>query len=109
MPISGTVLVDGEPLPAGSIRFVPPDGRAASGKIVDGGFDLTCYERGDGAILGVHRVAVAGREIVGGEKVVWHAPRKYADFRTSGITQEVTEPDDSVVINLTWEGEKRRR
>ncbi|MEQ8848896.1 hypothetical protein [Botrimarina sp.] len=106
VPISGTVLIDGEPVPYGNISFVPGDGRAASGKIdPQGRFELTCYEPGDGAILGEHRVTVAARQMKDG-KLVWHAPKKYADFRTSGLTYTVTEPDDSVVIELTRDGEQ---
>jgi hypothetical protein len=36
----------------------------------------------------------------------WHAPKKYIDHATSGLTVEISEPTDSLVINLSWDGGK---
>lgn len=108
--VSGTVLIDGEPLIIGNIRFVPPDDRASYGKIDgNGSFTLKCFADDDGAVLGTHKVQVTASEIVNGSKVVWHAPRKYANARSSGLTVEITEPIDDLVIALSWDGEKKPR
>jgi hypothetical protein len=102
--IAGTVLVDGKPLTVGDVKFVPQGARPSSGKIdASGRFRLTCYDGGDGAVLGVHRVQVSASEIKGDE-VRWHAPIKYANFRTSGIAFEVKEPTESMVIELKSDG-----
>jgi hypothetical protein len=108
VPVAGRVMIDGQPLAKGTVRFVPEGARPSSGRLDAGGqFQLTCYDGEDGAVLGRHRVQVTASEITGGEKVVWHAPQKYADFRSSGITVDVTEPTDSVLIELSWAGERR--
>ena len=53
---------------------------------------------------GVHQVEVNAAESLSGSKNFWHAPKKYARFRTSPLTQEITESTDALVINLTWDG-----
>lgn len=102
VPVSGTVLIDGEPLKQGNIQFVPKVGRPSSGKISEGRFALTCYEGNDGALLGTHRVQVASNRIIGDSKIEWYAPPKYADFRTSEVSVDVTKPVDDLKIELTW-------
>jgi hypothetical protein len=60
VPIAGTVLVDGKPLTVGDVKFVPQGARPSAGRIgADGRFRLTCYDGGDGAVLGKHRVQVS--------------------------------------------------
>jgi hypothetical protein len=103
--VSGRVLIDGKPLTFGDVKFVPEDARPSSGKLDENGrFTLTCYDGNDGAVPGIHRVQVAANEIVPGQKVHWHAPIKYANFRTSGMSLEITEPTDSLEIELTSDG-----
>jgi hypothetical protein len=107
--VSGQVLIDGKPLTYGFVRFSSGDGRVSMGRIDENGrFRLTCYEPGDGAIVGTHRVAVLTHEIIGDAKVKWHAPQKYANYATSGLTQEISEPTDSIVINLSWDEKKKQ-
>ncbi len=107
--VSGQVLVDGEPVPAGSIRFVPEGSRPAIADLdQEGRFTLRSYDGEDGAVVGTHRVQVAARAVTGDEKIRWYAPQKYSDFRSSGLTVEVTEPVDDLVIDLTWGGKKPR-
>jgi hypothetical protein len=56
--VEGTVLLDGGPLPAGVIRFIPQGqtrGPAASGPIEDGKFSLDATH---GPIAGDHRVEI---------------------------------------------------
>ena len=105
--ISGTVKIDGEPLDRGSVKFVPQDARPSSGKIDENGhFTLTCYDGQDGAVLGTHRVQIRALEFISETKTKWFVPPKYADFRTSELEIEVSEPTDSLVIELEW-GKKK--
>jgi hypothetical protein len=106
-PISGQVLIDGKPLTYGFVQFIPDNARLATGKLDEQGrFALTCFEDNDGAVVGINHVTVTAREPIGGTKVRWHAPKKYADKKTSGITQDVSDATDSLVLNLTWDGGK---
>lgn len=105
--VSGQVLIDGKPLTYGTVRFVPKGARASSGTLdKNGRFTLTCYGNEDGVVPGLHQVEVNAAESLSGSKNLWHAPKKYARFRTSPLQKEITESTDSLVINLTWDGGK---
>lgn len=107
VPVSGQVLIDGKPLQHGVVRFVSPSDRPSGGLLdKDGHFSLTCYEPGDGAVLGKHQIAVSADERLSESRVHWHAPKKYADYQNSGLTQEIKGPTDSIKIDLTWAGGK---
>lgn len=107
VPVAGIVLIDGQPLNRGNIKFVPKNGRPSAGKIgPDGRFNLTCYDGNDGALLGTHRVQVSSSNIISDNKIEWFAPQQYADFRTSGIEVEVTESVEDLKIELSWGGRK---
>jgi hypothetical protein len=107
VPVSGIVLIDGQPLARGNIKFVPQKGRPSAGRIgEDGRFALTCYDGNDGAIPGTHRVQVASNRIISDSKIEWFAPATYADFRTSGIEVNIDEPVSDLKIELTWGGRK---
>lgn len=106
-PVSGQVLIDGVPLTYGYVKFVPQGSRPAGGYVDEQGrFTLGCYEKNDGAIPGTHQVEIDAAESISSTERKWHAPKKYSSYATSGITQEVLEPIDSLVINLTWDGKK---
>jgi hypothetical protein len=105
VPIAGQVLIDGRPLAHGSVMFVTDNHRPAGGILdQEGRFQLTCYEAGDGAVRGSHKVKITATEQVGESAVRWHAPKRYADEKTSGIVVVVDEAKDDVVIELTWDG-----
>lgn len=107
LPMSGQVLIDGEPLTFGSVQFVPTNARPSVAKLdEEGRFTLSCYGEKDGIVPGVHRVQVNAAEWISDNERKWHAPPKYFRYQTSGITQEVTETTEAVVINLTWNGKK---
>jgi hypothetical protein len=107
VPVAGIVLIEGQPLTSGNIKFVPKNGRPSASKIgPDGHFNLTCYDGNDGALLGTHRVQVASNRIISDSKIEWYAPKKYADFRTSDIEFEVTEPVQDLKIELQWDDRK---
>jgi hypothetical protein len=103
--VSGQVLIDGKPLTRGEINFVPPNGRASLGKLdSEGRFRLTCYEENDGTLLGTHKVSITSAQGLGPDATRWFAPKKYSDYRTSGLTQEIAGPTDNLVINISWDG-----
>jgi hypothetical protein len=105
VPVSGTVLIDGKPLTTGSVMFVHPDSRPSSGMIgSDGHFQLSCFEIGDGAVPGKHRVQVTASQAIDERSNRWFAPKKYTDTNTSGLEVEITEPRDDLKIELTWAG-----
>ena len=111
LPVAGTVLIDGQPLPMGSIQFVPESGRPFASKIrPDGTFRLTrvsvSKEQGGGVLQGKYRIGVASAEVIdedGGE-IRRHVPMRYADYSTSELEMEIREPQEDLVIELTWEG-----
>jgi hypothetical protein len=104
VPVSGQVLIDGKPLTYGDLKFVPEGARPSYAKLDSNGrFTLTCYDGNDGAVPGLHRVGISGSEVKQ-EQTVWHAPIKYANFRSSGITVQIDGPMDSLVIELGSDG-----
>ncbi len=101
VPVSGRVLIDGEPLTQGYVRFVPGNDRPSTGQIgPDGRFTLGCFEADDGAVTGKHRVAVIANEAINESTMRWIAPEKYADYANSGIEVEITGPTDELEINI---------
>jgi hypothetical protein len=107
VPVSGRVLIDGKPLTLGSVRFVPANDRMSTGVLDSNGrFTLSCFDTNDGAVPGLHQVAVNGLERISDWEVRWHAPKKYSTEQSSGLTQKIAGPTEDVVINLTWEGKQ---
>lgn len=106
VPVSGQVLIDGQPLAAGLIRVTPVDARPATSYLdKDGRFQLTTFHQGDGCVEGVHKVVVLGNRRQG-DRVEWLAPKKYWSPASSGLTATIDGPTDSLVIELTWSGGK---
>ena len=105
VPVSGKILINGEPLSVGVIRFIPETpGRAAIGSIQkDGKFTLTSYELNDGATVGKFDVEISGTEMISESAIKWHAPKKYADHGMSGIDCEIDQTKSDIVIKLFWE------
>jgi len=107
VPVSGRVLIDGQPLEHGRIRFYPASNRPASAALgPDGRFSLTTYEFGDGCVQGKHPVSVSGTKLSNPTTQRWYAPKKYAQPSSSGLEFEVTEATDEATIELTWAGGK---
>ncbi|TWT32922.1 hypothetical protein [Blastopirellula retiformator] len=105
VPVTGTIMIDGEPMRAGVDGFVtlaPPAGRPAIGKIdgETGRFTLTSYEDGDGALVGTHEVSVTVNAIGRGGNPTSLIPEKYQDLGTSGLRAKVDGPTDSLQIDL---------
>jgi len=107
VPVAGKVLIDGQPLTYGFIQVIPENDRAATAKIgPDGSFRLTTFEENDGCVPGHHKVAVIANESLNPLTQKWHAPQKYMETGTSGLTIDVSDPTDSLVIELSWQGGK---
>src|SRR5262249_17280259 len=58
--VKGKVTFNGKPVPHGTVLFVPVvPGTTATGAIApDGSYSLTTFKKGDGAVLGKHKVAI---------------------------------------------------
>jgi len=107
VPVSGIVLIDGQPLTKGSVQVMPSGSRAASGTIgPDGRFTLTTNDDGDGCMMGTHPVRVVGNENVGPTDIRWLAPKKYALPGDSDLTVTIDGPTSDLKIELTWAGAK---
>ncbi|CAN5286255.1 hypothetical protein BH11PLA2_BH11PLA2_10390 [soil metagenome] len=107
--ISGQVLVDGQPLRHGFVTIAPEGHRAALAKLdSEGRFTMTTGpdKDGDGVALGTHKVAVNSIEHLGPGSQKWHAPKKYNDLQTSGLTVTIDKAQSDLVLNLTWDGGK---
>jgi hypothetical protein len=109
-PVTGTVTLDGKPLPHGMVVFSPERGRGATGQIEsDGSFTLSTYGNGDGAVVGPHRVAVMCSVDLPNpspnpdnpDDGMWKRtrsliPTKYTNSATSGLTFDVLADTDNV-------------
>ena len=113
IPISGVVTVDGQPLQHGSVTFNPIKGaeqkekqRAGGGSLnAEGKFQVSSFTANDGLMVGKYEVSVLALEPLGPNSQKWHAPQKYSNFKTSGLTYEITPETESIEFKLTWEGE----
>jgi hypothetical protein len=107
VPVSGIVLIDGQPLTKGSVQVMPAGYRAAAGTLGPGGrFTLTTHVEGDGCVTGTHPVRVVGQENVGTTDIRWLAPKKYAAPEESNLKVTIDGPTTNLKIELTWAGGK---
>jgi hypothetical protein len=105
VPVSGQILIDGQPLAAGIpgfVQFVPAEGRPATGSIdpQTGKFTLTTMSNDDGAILGTHKVVVMVQQTIGQQSVSL-IPDRYADLASTDLTTTIDGPTDALKIELT--------
>jgi len=107
--VTGTVLLDDQPLRAGTIITTPERGRGAQGTIDSTGhFTLSTRGVGDGAAVGSHQVAVivtgsADSKNVNPEAVIkLTIPSRYAQAASSGLVIDVlpSQPNE-VTLKLT--------
>lgn len=96
VPVKGKVTYKGKPLTRGEIVFEPDSGgREAHGTIgPDGGFELTTYKQGDGAVPGTHRVAVTGTSKQDG------VPVRFRNVSSSRVEVEVSDEKSDYPIDL---------
>jgi hypothetical protein len=75
-------------LTKGIVRFEPDGyGRMATGELqADGTFVLTTFEKGDGAVVGQHKVFVTGTSSNPRKELV---PKKYTTPENSKLTADV--------------------
>lgn len=107
VPVAGTVTIDGQPLTYGQIQVLPNGWRPASSPIgSDGRFMLTTTVSGDGCPVGTHNVVILAGEQLSADAMKWHAPKKYADPKTSKLTVTITGPTTDLKIELKWDGGK---
>ncbi len=105
VPVSGQVLIDGQPLTHGEIIFMPENARSAQGTLDgQGRFTLTTFpdSPGDGVVKGRHLVRVVSRKVLSGAAQRWLAPRQYLNPQESQLTVEINGPTDNLQVNLTW-------
>src|SRR4051794_4513922 len=78
VPVSGQVLIDGEPVTTGYVQFVPTGERAAYGQIdKNGRFTLTTTSDNDGCFVGRHQVEVRAWEHPTETSKKFLVPKKY--------------------------------
>ncbi|NCY03266.1 MAG: hypothetical protein EBX36_10250 [Planctomycetia bacterium] len=111
IPVSGLVTLDGKPLPATVVEFEQERGLNMATGITgdDGRFVLTTYKIGSGATPGMHRVQLSCRESDSPGKTVWHTPKHYASFETSGLTAEVSPSQHTFTFELKSQGTPVRK
>src|SRR5262249_16639643 len=75
-PVKGKITINGKPVTTGRISFHPTTGerRALANIQPDGSYSLTTFERGDGALLGHHKVSIKSTRIE-------NAPSPPKDFK----------------------------
>ncbi|MFO0790069.1 MAG: hypothetical protein U0805_11495 [Pirellulales bacterium] len=104
--VIGSVTLDGKPLTTGNVITLPTAGRGARGPIKsDGTFELGTFSKTDGAMVGVHKVAVVAYESTkrgpeGGDGKLL-VPQRYTNPETSGLTIEVTSSNNTPDLKLT--------
>lgn len=105
VPVSGRVLIDGQPLKTGTVMVAPTNDRAAFGEIdSEGRFTLTTEEAGDGCVVGSHRATVTATEVPNPNELRLLIPPDYADLSKSELTVTVEGPTEDLLIELTWDG-----
>ena len=111
VPVSGAVTIDGQPLAFGQIMFMPvvngENNRPGGGSLnSDGSYRVSAYTAFDGLPPGQYKVAITGTEPISDDSQRWHAPKKYANVATSGLTADIEEATEELRFELSWKGEK---
>ena len=110
--VSGTVTLDGQPLPDATVRFEPAAGRPSFGRTgADGHYELGYRGRSWGAVVGPHTVRITTEdrienEATGETRVVRELlPARY--HARSELTAEVAAGEN--MIDFSLEGNPRDR
>jgi hypothetical protein len=107
VPVSGQVLIDGQPVRDAAVQVLPEGGRAAFGRTdEDGRFRLMTYRECDGCLTGTHRVVVVAVSSTGPDEETLHVPPKYMEPEQTDLSIDVAGPTDDLVLQLTW-GDQR--
>jgi hypothetical protein len=108
-PVKGKVIYRGQPVTGGLVMLVPDGaGHAATGSLEAGGeFQLTTFEKNDGAVPGKYNVAVQvfpaeGAGLPGAEfgNKKPPIPAKYMSDSTSGLTADITAGENNLDFQL---------
>ncbi len=113
--VRGTVTYKGKPVPNGTVNFVPAAGSAATGEIgPDGSYTLTTFRKGDGAVLGTHKVVIVAMQDTTNLAIEASTPLpppivpvKYTSLATTDLQVEVKDQENT--INFVLEDEKKRK
>ena len=105
--VRGKVELNGRPLASGNVMTLPKGGRGARAAILNGEFELGTFGKNDGALIGIHKVAVVafeeghstGPEAKVGKLLV---PERYTNPESSGLSIEVkADGPNEPVLELT--------
>ena len=104
--VSGKVTLDGQPLSGATVMFVPEKGFAAAGTLQpDGTFRLISGRPGNGAVIGLHKVAVMPADPLLDARI----PITFRSAETSGLSAEVKAGKNSFDFELTSDKVKQKR
>lgn len=108
-PVKGKVSYRGQPVTSGIVMLTPDGkGHAATGALETGGtFQLTTFEKNDGAVPGKYNVAIQvfpaeGAGLPGAEfgNKRPPIPQKYMSDSSSGLTAEITAAENTLDFSL---------
>ena len=107
-PVQGTVTYQGKPVESGTVTFFPAGGERPGGGILESGgkFTLTTFKKGDGAVVGTHKVTVdslvddGGVDVSAGGEMKSNIPLKYSDRDQTPLSYDVKEGDNQFEIAL---------
>ncbi|MFZ9793254.1 MAG: carboxypeptidase-like regulatory domain-containing protein [Gemmataceae bacterium] len=112
-PVSGTIFLNGKPLPNATIVFTPEenDVRVGVGSTdKDGKYSLSSFQTNDGVKIGKHKVSVRAFEDSGGAfkpadditnvRGKMTTPLKYANPEESGLTAVVEKKKNVIDFQL---------
>jgi hypothetical protein len=99
VPVKGKVTYKGKPLTKGTVTFEPDgEGRLATGELqADGTYELTTYQKGDGTVVGQHRVYIKGTGPNPRKELV---PQKYTTRQASNLTADVDADHTEHIFDL---------
>lgn len=114
-PVRGKVTYKGQPVPNGTVAFIPDGGTCATGEIgPDGSYTLTTFRPGDGAILGKHKVVISALQDMSDQAVeAWSKlpppiiPPKYMNLATTDLQAEVKDGENTINFDLPEEVKKK--
>jgi hypothetical protein len=109
--VTGTVSLDGQPVPGGMIMFIPDAASGTSGPAAqaqigsDGRFELAGSGGRKEVLVGTYLVTVTGTQISsdseGQAGMPVKLPERYQYEQSSGIKKEVVEGPNAIDIELT--------
>jgi hypothetical protein len=105
-PVRGRVTYEGKPVPNGAVAFIPEGGTTATGEIgPDGAYTLTTFRKGDGAVLGAHKVVITALDAGKGGEAAASLPAplipvKYMNLATTDLRAEVKDRENIIDFDL---------